>query len=144
MSAVGNAPSLLPSDWWRMEAPSNQMQIRVRPLGSTDGVLVPETRVYIPLVSPLEAEQMSRQMALLARISPELKLSTLLSTATVSARGPISEHSPVVHSRYLDSVFSSGRPWNYIRLAACRVRLHQGYGPSDEDPSRTLAGLLFA
>ena len=37
--------------------------------------MVPETNVYILFLSPLEAEQMSRQMALLTRISPELDLS---------------------------------------------------------------------
>lgn len=33
--------------------------------------LVPEMCVCIPFISPLEVEQMSRQMAVLARISPE-------------------------------------------------------------------------
>lgn len=44
--------------------------------------LVLEMCVYIPFIAPLEVEQMSRQMALLARISPEMNLSTLLYTSS--------------------------------------------------------------
>lgn len=44
--------------------------------------LVPEMCVCIPFISPLEVEQMSRQMAVLARISPEYNFSTLLTSST--------------------------------------------------------------